>query len=108
MKTRKFTSVWLATVLVGIINSYSQPVEVSSAGSKTTKLTPDQRQAYAAARDRVLEDAEYKAAVQRAIEAQKAADRTFFNKLLRAAPDLREYILQLQKARGLGPAADQP
>jgi len=75
--------------------------------AKSPKLTAEQRQAYATARDRVMEDAEYRAAVQRAIEAQRVADRLFFSKLLKAAPELRDYIVYLRSARRLAPA-DQP
>lgn len=75
--------------------------------TKAPKLTPEQRQEYARAKQSVITDAEYTAAVTKAIEAQKAADRMFFSKLIKAAPDLRDYISYLRSARGLGPAVKQ-
>jgi len=71
------------------------------APNKTPKLTPEQRQKYAEAQALVMKDGEYALAVQKAVEAQKAADRIFFSKLLKAAPGLEEYISYLRTARGL-------
>jgi hypothetical protein len=45
-------------------------------------------------------DAEYQAAVKRAIEAQRAADSLFFAKMTKAAsPELQGYIKFLQQSR---------
>jgi ribosomal protein S30 len=68
--------------------------------TQSPRLTAKQRQAYAAARERVMEDAEYKAAVQRAVDAQRAADNLFFAKMTKAAgPELQDYIKFLQQSR---------
>ena len=74
---------------------------VSAAQQNAPKLTPAERQKFAGARDLVMRDAEYNAAVQKVQEAQKAADKLFFVKLRKAAPDLGEYIRYLENARGL-------
>jgi hypothetical protein len=64
------------------------------------KLTPEQRREFAALQESVMADAEYSAAVKRAIEAQKAADSLFFAKMLRVAkPEMQAYIKFLQQAR---------
>jgi hypothetical protein len=103
----------VASLLMPMMPALAQDLATGMANSpnpasgKAPRLTPEQRQEYARAQELVSQDNEYKAAVQRAIEAQKIADRIFFTKMLRAAPELREYITYLQTARGLSQAAEQ-
>jgi hypothetical protein len=112
MKAMKHSTWFCAMVLLMLLQvpavsgELAEPAARSSAGAQAAfKPTAEQRRELLRAQEKVMEDAEYKAALQRAIEAQRAADRLFFTKLLRAAPDLRDYILDLQRARGLGPTA---
>jgi hypothetical protein len=112
MKITKHPAWFYAIILLillsvpAVFGEEAEPAAPSSAGAQAAfEPTAEQRRELVRAQEKVMEDSEYKAAVQRAIQAQQAADRLFFTKLLRTAPDLRDYILELQKARGLGPAA---
>ena len=76
------------------------PAGAPAASTPAPKLTPEQRREFAALQESVMADAEYNAAVKRAIEAQKAADSLFFAKMLRVAkPEMQAYIKFLQRAR---------
>jgi hypothetical protein len=76
----------------------STPVEKSS---QAPQLSPEQRRKFAEVRDSLNKDPEYSSAVKKVQDAHKAADKLFFAKLRKAAPDLGEYIRYLENARGL-------
>jgi hypothetical protein len=111
MKPTYYPKLRLTQLLFVLAAAATLPL-LSSANPPNTKvvaLTPEERQAYAEARERVMEDVEYKAALERAAAARKEADKIFFAKLLKAAPELKDYLLYLQSARGMSePAASEP
>lgn len=76
------------------------------------RLTSEQRREFALLQQKVMGDAEYSAAVKRAIEAQKVADSLFFAKMAKSAsPELQGYIKFLQQARSAShtqPKVDSP
>lgn len=82
-------------------NSASQaPAEAPPSRVAPPRITSEQRREFAEIQERLMADAEYKAAVNRAIEAQRAADNLFFTKMAKAAsPELQGYIKFLQQSR---------
>lgn len=79
----------------------------AAAPAPAPTLSPEQRREFAALQQSIMGDAEYAAAVKRAVEAQRAADALFFSKMAKAAkPELQAYIKFLQQARmSEGPAS---
>ena len=75
--------------------------------NEAPRLNPEQRRAFSQAEQSVSQDAEYKVAVQRVIEAQKAADRIYFAKIRKALPELGPYLDFLEKARNPAPSTPQ-
>jgi hypothetical protein len=86
---------------MAISKSASQtPSDGASAPAAAPTLTPEQRREFAQLQEKLTGDAEYQAAVKRAIEAQRAADNLFFAKMTKAAgPELQAYIKFLQQSR---------
>lgn len=100
---RTVTTTMLAIFLAAIAISASAgqtPAEASPAPAAAPTLTPEQRREFAQLQEKLAGDAEYQAAVKRAIEAQRAADNLFFAKMTKAAsPELQGYIKFLQQSR---------
>jgi hypothetical protein len=99
----RIVTTMLATFLAAIAmpEAVSQtPSDGSPAVAAAPKLTTEQRREFAQLQEKLMLDAEYQAAVKRAIEAQRAADSLFFAKMTKAAsPELQGYIKFLQQSR---------
>jgi len=92
----------LATIALD--QSFGQPpASAPATPAPAPKLTPEQRREFALLQQQIMADAEYNAAVKRAVEAQRAADDLFFAKMAKAAkPELQSYLKFLKEARSPG------
>ncbi len=88
---------------VALAQNQSAAPNSPSAAPKAPALNPEQRRAFAQADQLARQDTQYSAAVQKVIEAQKAADNIYFAKLRKLAPELGPYIDFLVKARNPAP-----
>ena len=102
---------WIAAYLIVLMAAdlgFAQTSEPKPAVANTApRLSAEQRRAFAQAEVLVRQDPEYKSAVQRVIDAQKAADGIYFAKIRKAMPELGPYLDFLEKARNPAPSTPQ-